>query len=384
MCNVSHLYDTMVSRMHIENDAKQQLETASSILVFAPRTPSGTEAYLQLLLETIPAAPAQANVIAATYPKSAHEWLADWRAQAGDLPASGTTIDVGGMMRSAAAQSGDSQLTYGPLSITTADPTDPVELITKLSNCLDQSADSGTETVVSVETLTEFLEYADEETTFRYLYLLTRRLPASGAKGYFHIDPNVHDDQTINTLSGLVDAVVECSPNGDEWTTQLQGSRRDGNLAESGIESTISASPPSHDASPTGSLREWLSSLVMRLPPRHLWRFNGSDTTIADTEETPSAQPESIPRLGETPDYPAIPDEKLLTKDDRIRQLLYQHSGKMKQRAIVEETQWSASTVSRVLSTMEDNEQIRRVQVGREKIAFLDGHEPNAIRSSDR
>ncbi len=71
------------------------------------------------------------------------------------------------------------------------------------------------------------------------------------------------------------------------------------------------------------------------------------------------------------------PSDAPLTKDRRIEELLEQHDGKMKQREIVERTDWSKATVSRILSTMTEEERVVKMPVGRENVVILDGDEPS-------
>ena len=77
----------------------------------------------------------------------------------------------------------------------------------------------------------------------------------------------------------------------------------------------------------------------------------------------------------------SLVDEDMLTDDERIRSLLIQYGGRMKQADITTETPWSKSTVSRKLKTMEADGTITRMQVGRENLVFLDGAEPDAAKS---
>ncbi|MFB6188927.1 MAG: hypothetical protein ABEI57_03510 [Halapricum sp.] len=77
----------------------------------------------------------------------------------------------------------------------------------------------------------------------------------------------------------------------------------------------------------------------------------------------------------------SVTEEDLLTDTDQVRSLLESHSGRMRQSAIVEETEWSKSKVSMLLSDMEDDDEITKLRVGRENIISLPGHEPDAARS---
>lgn len=78
---------------------------------------------------------------------------------------------------------------------------------------------------------------------------------------------------------------------------------------------------------------------------------------------------------------PTISDEELLTDEDRVVELLESHGGRMKQVNIVEETGWSKSKVSMLLSEMEEEGMLTKIRVGRENIVALDGHEPDMVGS---
>lgn len=78
---------------------------------------------------------------------------------------------------------------------------------------------------------------------------------------------------------------------------------------------------------------------------------------------------------------PAVSDEELLSDEDRVMQLLEESGGRMKQVNIVDETGWSKSKVSMLLSEMEDEDHISKLRVGRENIISLKGEEPEAAGS---
>jgi uncharacterized membrane protein len=61
--------------------------------------------------------------------------------------------------------------------------------------------------------------------------------------------------------------------------------------------------------------------------------------------------------------------------------LLEENGGRMRQVAIVEETEWSKSKVSMLLSDMEEEGDISKLRVGRENIISLAGEEPEAAGS---
>jgi hypothetical protein len=76
-----------------------------------------------------------------------------------------------------------------------------------------------------------------------------------------------------------------------------------------------------------------------------------------------------------------VSEEDLMSDEERVVSLLEDHGGRMKQVNIVEETGWSKSKVSMLLSEMEDDGTISKLRVGRENIVSLSGHEPDAAGS---
>jgi uncharacterized membrane protein len=70
-----------------------------------------------------------------------------------------------------------------------------------------------------------------------------------------------------------------------------------------------------------------------------------------------------------------------LTDTERVLELLDRNDGRLWQRDIHERTEWSKSKVSRLLSRMEEADQIRKIAIGRENIIALPGDEPELARS---
>ncbi len=65
------------------------------------------------------------------------------------------------------------------------------------------------------------------------------------------------------------------------------------------------------------------------------------------------------------------PDPELLADDERVKRLLEQNGGRMKQAAIVEETGWSDAKVSQLLSSMADEGRVEKLRLGRENLISL-------------
>lgn len=64
-------------------------------------------------------------------------------------------------------------------------------------------------------------------------------------------------------------------------------------------------------------------------------------------------------------------DAALLTDEDRVRSLLRERDGRMKQSAIVDELDWSKSKASRVLSGMAEDGDVEKLRIGRENVIDL-------------
>ena len=67
-------------------------------------------------------------------------------------------------------------------------------------------------------------------------------------------------------------------------------------------------------------------------------------------------------------DGPAL---ELLSDEERVERLLEQHGGRMKQAKIVKETGWSNAKVSQLLSSMEDDDRVDKLRIGRENLISL-------------
>ena len=107
--------------------------------------------------------------------------------------------------------------------------------------------------------------------------------------------------------------------------------------------------------------------------------FRGGGGT--DSDGGASAAEPGSPVESEQPAEPAVPEEELLSDEDRVIELLEQNGGRMKQVNIVENTEWSKSKVSMLLSDMEDEGLISKLRVGRENIISKAGEEPDAVGS---
>ncbi|WP_157972756.1 helix-turn-helix transcriptional regulator [Haloprofundus halophilus] len=110
-----------------------------------------------------------------------------------------------------------------------------------------------------------------------------------------------------------------------------------------------------------------------------LWYRRGREETVDSVDPGTGGGTEAA--TAAVPPEPSVSDEELLSDEDRVISMLEDHGGRMRQVRIVEETEWSKSKVSMLLSEMEDEGLISKLRVGRENVISLDGHEPEAARS---
>lgn len=100
-------------------------------------------------------------------------------------------------------------------------------------------------------------------------------------------------------------------------------------------------------------------------------RRGGSTATDrnGDTDnDSGAATATEIATEAATDDESDAVDPELLTDEDRVRRVLREYGGRMKQSAIVDELGWSKSKTSRVLSEMADEAIINKLRIGRENI----------------
>lgn len=101
---------------------------------------------------------------------------------------------------------------------------------------------------------------------------------------------------------------------------------------------------------------------------------DGADRSVS-SDRPPSTSPRTEPSgstmstaVGGDADADEGPP---LTKEEEICQLLREHAGRMKQSQLVEKTDWSQATVSRLLTRLEQEGTVTKLRAGRENIVEL-------------
>ncbi|QLG64127.1 MarR family transcriptional regulator [Halorarum salinum] len=97
-----------------------------------------------------------------------------------------------------------------------------------------------------------------------------------------------------------------------------------------------------------------------------------ADGARSDGREYPEPSPDDGPT--------EVPLE-MLSNEDAVLAVLRRNGGRVRQSAIVRETGWSKSKVSRVLSRMADDGRVTKINVGRGNVITLPGEEPDGADS---
>lgn len=90
--------------------------------------------------------------------------------------------------------------------------------------------------------------------------------------------------------------------------------------------------------------------------------------TSDDIDEVPE---EELDQEGPPEDGAGLPDETLLSDEERVLALIEAKDGRMKQADIVTETDWSNAKVSQLLSQMAEEGEIEKLRIGRENLIRL-------------
>ena len=194
------------------------VERGSCVLLLAPSLHEGTEeACLDLLsLDQ----PHEQSVLWVAYTRSPDACVQDWLAHVGERPRNMRFVSVGDTTRSTSARAGDPTTGSSEEIVETlTSPSDLTGLGIKLSEILQQWDGDANEVTACFDSLTALLQYADLQTVYKFLHVLTGRFDAAGVTAHFHLDPEACDQQTVSTLTSLFDAVVELDDDG-EWTVR--------------------------------------------------------------------------------------------------------------------------------------------------------------------
>lgn len=182
-----------------------------------------------VLLVSTPTAPDDdgCNGLLSVEPQATHDFLfvaieatpddrlAAWRSSTHtDPPGTVGFVSAGDTTRSAASASTEGPRA-GPAVRTVSDPADLADLGITVDALLAEWDGDGNRTTVCLHSITALLRHAALDRVFRFVHLLSGRVRATDGFAHYHLDPSEHDQETVDTLVPLFDAVVEWD--GDGW-----------------------------------------------------------------------------------------------------------------------------------------------------------------------
>lgn len=190
------------------NAGEDETGQPSNVLLLASGVDDCESAACRELSETTD--PARSHVVLATGLRSPRERLADWEDDVGVHPAETTVVDLATATRSAAsAAAAPSPGVADRWTDATVERVEAGDLL-GLGETLDAAlGDSDRSTTLCVRSVSDLLQSADVERVFRFLEALTRSVERAGGVAHYHLNTDVHDAETVETIRVLFDAVVD-------------------------------------------------------------------------------------------------------------------------------------------------------------------------------
>jgi len=149
-------------------------------------------------------------VLSILFTQSPDDYLTSWR-EHGSLPEQASFINVRSGSSADLFDAGrdtglpdDTDLTVDHVS----SPENLTRLGIRSTNRLETLSNGlEREVVACFDSLTALLQYVDVDKTFRFLHVLLDQFASAGVKSHFHMDPNAHDRETIETFKTEFDRV---------------------------------------------------------------------------------------------------------------------------------------------------------------------------------
>ena len=190
------------------NPDLEELSDVSNALLLAPSLGGrGNDLCLDLLSQT---QPSETNVLTITYQHTPQEWVDDWTDHVAASPVRGGIVAVGQADENVDDPSWAVKTVENPQDLTGIG----IELSELLSG-MATAADDDEHITICFNGITPLLQYADLQRAFRFLHVVTGRVKTVDGVGHYHLDPEAHDRQTLATLKGLFDAVIEVDSEGN-------------------------------------------------------------------------------------------------------------------------------------------------------------------------
>lgn len=199
-------------------DIREAIGGAHNVLLLAPAMSRHEGEQCSELLGV--ASPEDANLLSITLTGAPDDRLDAWQRDLdGGLPDEIAVVSVNEQLRGDATSfptDSGSSLHVGTVS----NPADLTGLGIEVTKHLERWQTNDNETVICFHSLSTLLQYTDLESTFRFLHTLSGRVATIDGRAHYHMDPDVHDDKTVQTLLQLFDAVVRIEDDGIDVRTR--------------------------------------------------------------------------------------------------------------------------------------------------------------------
>lgn len=189
-----------------------EVEPGSNILLLGPAMSGKTELALEILASG--SADGEGAIIVSTTDGS-KRILERFRDVLGSDPADAPL----GIVDCVSKQQGMEDLEDDDRVKYPSSPVDMTGIGISLSEFLEQfHGDRGLErNRVLLDSISTLLMYSDVQTIFRFLHVFTGRVQNVDGLGIYLMDPSAHEPQTLNTIKGLFDGMIERPADGEAF-----------------------------------------------------------------------------------------------------------------------------------------------------------------------
>ncbi|WP_207588528.1 RAD55 family ATPase [Halomontanus rarus] len=180
-----------------------EIDPGTNVLVAGPPLTGKRQIALDILAS---GAQRGDGTIIVTTKDSADKVLSEFTSIVGDVDdASVGIVDCVTKQRGIGSVEDDPRIKYA------SSPVDMTGIGIKLSEFLQEFYEVRglTQNRIMLHSVSTLLMYSNLQTVFRFLHVFTGRIQSADALGVYVIDSTAHDDQTMNTLKQLFDAVIE-------------------------------------------------------------------------------------------------------------------------------------------------------------------------------
>jgi len=183
----------------------ESTEMPSNVLLLAPSLSGQEQDVCHQLLH---GSDADANGLLVTCLESPRDRLAAWtdhdHAETGEV----AVVDVDMSARSTAAADAVTSLPANATIESVSTEEGLVDLGEAIDRQLTRLTATG-ETAVCLHSVSDLLQHGDERGVFKFLTVLTNSVARTDAVAHYHMNPDVHDAETIETLEVLFDSIVD-------------------------------------------------------------------------------------------------------------------------------------------------------------------------------